>query len=111
MAGCHRHASSMDMSLNKLQETAKDREAWHTAVHGVSKSQTCLSDQTATSTFCPLFPLVTSLVYLLLTRDKKEYFYKISVLANDKGKMCMSCWVCFGGRAEKSQRQRYLGST
>ena len=34
----------MDMSLNKLQESVKGREAWHAAVHGVSKSQTQLSD-------------------------------------------------------------------
>ena len=30
---------SMDMSLNKLRETVKDREAWHTSVHGVTKSR------------------------------------------------------------------------
>ena len=35
---------STRMSLSKLQEIVKDREAYHAAVHGVAKSQVCLSN-------------------------------------------------------------------
>ena len=37
-------ADSIDMSLSKLQEMVKNREAWRAAVHGVAKSRTQLSD-------------------------------------------------------------------
>ena len=37
---------SMDMSLSKLRELVKGREAWRAAVHGITKSQTQLSDWT-----------------------------------------------------------------
>ena len=36
--------SIMDMNLRELWQRVKDREAWHAVVHGVSKSQTELSD-------------------------------------------------------------------
>ena len=40
----------MDMNLSKLQETARDREAWTAVVCGVTKSQTQLSDRSVTTT-------------------------------------------------------------
>ena len=35
---------TMDMNLGKLQEMVRDREAWHAAIHGVTKSWTHLGD-------------------------------------------------------------------
>ena len=43
MAGWH-HTELMDMSLSEVQEMVMDREAWLAAIHGITKSQTRLSD-------------------------------------------------------------------
>ena len=48
--GLQNHCDSMDMNLGKLQELRRDREAWHAAVHGVSKCQTPLGCWTTTIT-------------------------------------------------------------
>ena len=48
---------SMDMSLSKLQEFVMDREAWHAAIHGVTKSRTRLSNWTELKPF--IFYIIT----------------------------------------------------
>ena len=56
----------MDMSLSKLQEMVKGKEAWHAAVHVVTKSQTWLSYWTTTKYCSVLFANFFSYVYFFL---------------------------------------------
>ena len=54
---------SMDMSLRKFQETVEDRWAWHAAVHGISKSQRRLIDETTSTSKSCCLEVNTDLFY------------------------------------------------
>ena len=56
--------NSRHMSLGKLQETVKSREAWHAAVHVVAKSWTLLSNRTTTMAYDNFYRIVAMLIWL-----------------------------------------------
>ena len=57
---------SIDMSLSKLQEIVKDREAWSAVVHGVAKSQTQQSDKHSTVQHSLLVLMYKTLTYTFM---------------------------------------------
>ena len=81
---------SMDMSWSKLQEIVKDREAWHAAVHGVTKSWTQLSDWTTITHW--IMTLYSSL--LLAPGNCYSTFYLYGFTYSRYLKQCSSLSVC-----------------
>ena len=68
---------SMDMSLGKFQELVTDRETWHAAVHGITKSQTWLNNWTELMIYFMFLSLLFCIVFLVFVLSIMRYVPKL----------------------------------
>ena len=70
---------TMNMNLGKLREMARDREAWHAAVHGVTKSWTRLDDCTTMTTKGKIKG------FLLMTKQESQEVWEKGIVKMEGG--------------------------
>ena len=81
----------MDMSLSKFREIVKDREAWRAAVHGVTKSQSQLSDRTELMNWW---------------KDNYTYIHTIDTIKQQKHAKKSKSYMKYWERANLSETER-----